>query len=100
MERTALSKRIAVRKNQFGQGMTEYIIIVALIAVGAIGVYNLFGRAVRDQTSAIVCGLAGNSTCATNQSGTNGAGGDATNAATAADTKQGLSNFGTNTGNQ
>ena len=27
-----------------GQGMTEYIIIVALIAIAAIGVYSFFGQ--------------------------------------------------------
>jgi len=31
------------RRTQLGQGMTEYIIIVALIAVAAIGVYSYFG---------------------------------------------------------
>lgn len=40
---------------QRGQGMTEYIIIVALIAVAAIGVYALFGKTIRNQ----VAGLAG-----------------------------------------
>lgn len=30
-----------------GQGMTEYIIIVALIAIGAIGVISLFGDNIR-----------------------------------------------------
>lgn len=39
---------------QRGQGMTEYIVIVALIAVAAIGVYQFFGQAVRSQTAAIV----------------------------------------------
>ena len=34
---------IAQRRNARGQGMTEYIIIVALIAVAAIGVTTLFG---------------------------------------------------------
>ena len=33
--------------------MTEYIIIVALIAVAAIGVYQLFGNTVRNQTAAL-----------------------------------------------
>ena len=36
-----------------GQGMTEYIIIVALIAVAAIGVYQFFGQTIRSQMSAI-----------------------------------------------
>ena len=38
---------------QRGQGMTEYIIIVALIAVAAIAVYQHFGQTVRNQTAAI-----------------------------------------------
>jgi len=46
-------RRSALR--QLGQGMTEYIIIVALIAVSAIGVYSLFGKTIRNQ----VAGLAG-----------------------------------------
>lgn len=33
--------------------MTEYIIIVALIAVAAIAVYQFFGQTIRSQTSAI-----------------------------------------------
>ena len=36
---------------QRGQGMTEYIIIVALIAIAAIGVYSFFGQAVRQPTA-------------------------------------------------
>ncbi|MBI3070684.1 MAG: hypothetical protein HYY84_01025 [Deltaproteobacteria bacterium] len=32
----------------FGQGMTEYIIIVALIAIAAIGVVTLFGDQIRN----------------------------------------------------
>ena len=36
-------------KQQKGQGMTEYIIIVALIAVSAIGVYSLFGQTIRNR---------------------------------------------------
>jgi Flp pilus assembly pilin Flp len=49
----AQSKRNSLR--QLGQGMTEYIIIVALIAVAAIGVYSMFGQTIRGQ----VAGLAG-----------------------------------------
>lgn len=48
------------RKNkQLGQGMTEYIIIVALIAVSAIGVYSLFGKALRDQTAGLANEMSG-----------------------------------------
>ncbi|NDB26204.1 MAG: pilus assembly protein, partial [Gammaproteobacteria bacterium] len=41
----------ALRRKAAGQGMTEYIIVVALIAVAAIGVYTAFGDVVRGQTS-------------------------------------------------
>lgn len=44
---------------QCGQAMTEYIIIVALVAVAAIAVYQLFGQVVRSQTAAMAKELAG-----------------------------------------
>ena len=46
-------------ERQRGQGMTEYIIIVALVAVAAIAVYQLFGQVVRSQTAAMARELAG-----------------------------------------
>lgn len=46
---------------QLGQGMTEYIIIVALIAVAAIGVYSLLGKTVRNQVSGIAHEVSGQS---------------------------------------
>ena len=49
----------AKRNSQRGQGMTEYIIIVALIAVAAIAVYQYFGQTVRNQTAAIAQELSG-----------------------------------------
>lgn len=48
-------------RNQSGQGMTEYIIIVALIAIAAIAAFAYFGNTVRDQTSAMTKELAGES---------------------------------------
>ena len=42
-----------------GQGMTEYIIIVALIAIAAIGVFTGFGDVVRGQVGAMAQELAG-----------------------------------------
>ncbi|MCY4747080.1 hypothetical protein NYO99_19055 [Pelomonas sp. UHG3] len=48
------------KRQQRGQGMTEYIIIVALIAIAAIAVYQMFGNTVRSQTAAIAQELAGN----------------------------------------
>lgn len=44
---------------QSGQAMTEYIIIVALVAVAAIAVYQLFGQVVRSQTAAMAKELSG-----------------------------------------
>lgn len=56
---------------QHGQGMTEYITIVALIAVAAIAVYQLFGATVRNQTAAIAMEVAGkNGSAAITQAGT------------------------------
>lgn len=50
---------ISIKRKQRGQGMTEYIIIVALIAIAAIAVYQLFGNTVRSQTAAIAQELSG-----------------------------------------
>ena len=47
-------------RKQRGQGMTEYIIIVALIAIAAIGVFTFFGGTVRAQVAAMAGELAGN----------------------------------------
>jgi Flp pilus assembly pilin Flp len=47
-----------LRKNR-GQGMTEYIIIVALIAIAAIGVITLFGNNIRRLFGASADALAG-----------------------------------------
>jgi Flp pilus assembly pilin Flp len=47
------------RARQLGQGMTEYIIIVALIAISAIVVYNLFGSTVREQVGGMAAELGG-----------------------------------------
>ena len=44
---------------QLGQGMTEYIIIVALIAIAAIAVYSIFGDVVRSQVGGMAQELAG-----------------------------------------
>jgi len=49
------------QQRQLGQGMTEYIIIVALIAVAAIGVYSYFGETIRSQMAGMTKELAGQS---------------------------------------
>ena len=50
----------SVRQTQAGQGMMEYIIIVALIAVASIGVYSAFGKTARNQTAGMAKELSGN----------------------------------------
>jgi Flp pilus assembly pilin Flp len=69
--------------------MTEYIIIVALIAVAAIAVYQYFGNTVRNQTAAIAQELAGgDGTTARSAAQT-----AADNAATEANTRRNLENY-------
>jgi type IV pilus assembly protein PilA len=53
-------KKIAMKKKSLGQGMTEYIIIVALIAIAAIGVFRLFGDTARNQMAGMAMELGGN----------------------------------------
>jgi len=47
------------RKNRKGQGLTEYIIITALVASAAIGIVNIFGNQLRNQFSTIVAAMSG-----------------------------------------
>ncbi|HUA79451.1 MAG TPA: pilus assembly protein [Dyella sp.] len=42
-----------IRRRQRGQGMTEYIIITALIAIAAIAAVSYFGATVRSQVGAM-----------------------------------------------
>ncbi len=60
------TKKALIKKTR-GQGMTEYIIIVALIAIAAIGVITLFGENIRALFSASANALQG-STSAKNES--------------------------------
>jgi len=48
-----------LRRGEKGQGMTEYIIIVALIAIAAIGVVTIFGDNIRDLFAGATNALAG-----------------------------------------
>jgi len=77
------------RAKQRGQGMTEYIIIVALIAVAAIAVYQFFGNTVRNQTAAIANEIAGNDGTAARGNASTAA----TAAATEANVKRNLENY-------
>ncbi len=54
-------KKTTIRRNvRRGQGMTEYIIIVALIAIAAIGIITLFGDNIRRLFAMSADSLAGN----------------------------------------
>jgi Flp pilus assembly pilin Flp len=68
-----------------GQGMTEYIIIVALIAIAAIGVVTLFGDNIRKLFGASANALAGG----TNEKNSGGK-------ANTSLTNKGMKNFGQN----
>ena len=46
-------------KSQRGQGMVEYIIILAMIAIAAIGIYSIFGKTVRNQAAGLTMELSG-----------------------------------------
>ncbi|TDA47473.1 Flp family type IVb pilin [Burkholderia pyrrocinia] len=83
-------------RKQLGQGMTEYIIIVALIAVAAIGVYSYFGQTIRQQTAGLANELSGKD--ASSQIGA--AQSAAQNAGTQAETDKGMGTYnGNNAGN-
>ena len=47
-------------RSQSGQGLSEYLIIVALVAVAAIGVVTVFGRDIRELFAGTTDSLAGN----------------------------------------
>ena len=69
--------------------MTEYLIVVALIAVGAIGVYTLFGQTIRNQTAGLALEVAGRDAA----SAISGARTNATDAQAAAAMRKGLDNY-------
>ena len=88
-------KQLKFAHRQFGQGMTEYIIIVALVAIGAITVYQFFGKTIQNQTTAIAQELSGQNGTAAKTAAQTAANAAATNAAT---TKT-LNNYTNNVGN-
>ncbi len=63
----AVTKKLHQRMSRLGrgekgQGMTEYIIIVAIIAIGAIIIIGLFGDAIRDRFAIAMEALMGKQT--------------------------------------
>jgi hypothetical protein len=76
-------------KKQKGQGMVEYIVIVALIGLSAILVFSYFGQTVRDQAAQMSSQVAGN----VGATGQNDASTTAGKAVTAAKTASGLDKY-------
>ncbi|MFA7665491.1 MAG: pilus assembly protein [Burkholderiaceae bacterium] len=77
------------RRRHFGQGMTEYIVVVALIAVAAIGIYTLFGQTLRNQTAGLALEMSGQDAGAAIGNAQN----NANTASNNADQRKGLDNY-------
>ncbi len=77
-------------KRQLGQGMTEYIIIVALIAVAAIAGVTAFSDTVQGNFAAISEELSGTDSAASGKAEASAAAGEALNAA---QSTQGMGNY-------
>ncbi|MBU2761730.1 Flp family type IVb pilin [Acidithiobacillus sulfurivorans] len=75
--------------DESGQGMTEYLIITALIAVAAIGVFAYFGQTIRDQISGLAEQVSGQSSTTQVSSAQTAAG----KAVTSATAQKNLSNY-------
>ncbi len=50
------------KQNKSGQGMVEYIIIVAIIALAAIAIFGVFGDTIRNKLGGAVTELGGDET--------------------------------------
>ena len=72
-----------------GQGMTEYIVIVALIGVAAIGAYSFLGQSIRGATAGLALEVAGEDA----KKGIDEAKKAADDAVTTANTKVTLNNY-------
>lgn len=79
-----MNKMNSLIRSEEGQGMTEYIIIVALIAIAAIAVITVFGNNLRNLFSTSANALAGSQ-----ESQNKGV-------STTTVKRKGLSNFGSN----
>ncbi len=75
--------------NQTGQGMSEYIIITALIAVAGIGIFSAFGDTISSQAAAMAREMAGQDGSAQVQQ----AGEDSDRAASRSEQQDTLQNF-------
>ncbi len=76
-------------KNVRGQGMSEYLIIVALLAVAGITTFGLLSGSARHQVASIAAEISGGSGAAQTTAATT----DAGNAAADANTSRGMDQF-------
>ena len=84
-----MNRMNALIRNEQGQGMTEYIIIVALIAIAAIAVITFFGQNLRALFAASANALGGEESNANvSNAGTAGSKGKAA--------RKAIRNFGSN----
>lgn len=74
---------------QLGQGMTEYIIIVALVAIAGIAIFSFFGQTMQGTVADVATELSGGAS-------TNAAGAAAASAVTEAGTVEGMDNYDDN----
>ena len=51
-----------MKMNRHGQGMVEYIIIVAIVALAAIAIFGIFGDTIREKLGGAVKSLGGTKT--------------------------------------
>jgi Tfp pilus assembly protein FimT len=85
----ALGRSVSLGSPPRGQGMTEYIIVVAVVAVAAIGVYSMLGQTIRNQTAGIAQEISGNDAGAA----LNAASSSAASARTQANVRKDLKNY-------
>ena len=53
-ERKPTMQYLNPKNRRRGQGMTEYVIIVALLAITSIGMINIFGRSIKYQMGKVL----------------------------------------------
>ena len=75
------SKRFTVLGKVRGQGMTEYLVILGLIAIAAIAAFSFFGQTVRSQVAGMAKEVGGESGAAEVTAAQGAAGKASTNAA-------------------
>lgn len=89
MKAQFVTKTVKQRLQQLGQGMTEYIIIVALIAIAGIAAYSYFGKTMQGAVADVSGELSGQAT-----NGVNAKANAAKTAAEAQKTATGMGNYG------